>query len=178
MVVNLGLAVLLYRRLDAGGLALSNGLAVTVEVLFLLVIAHRRMAGVEAGSMMNTLVRALLTADRNQRYLLSRLSPQQQQRVQTWLEHWTWTDDVLNDPLVREQLRGPGNIRVRRNGDHLRAHDLFCCLHRVLFSTVVQITTGHDMVSVTIVSRLICQGARKREDVCLDKYGSFSLVSE
>jgi putative peptidoglycan lipid II flippase len=62
MAVNLGLAVLLYRRLDAGGLALSNGLAVTVEVLLLLVIAHRRMAGVEAGSMMNTLIRALLAA--------------------------------------------------------------------------------------------------------------------
>jgi isocitrate lyase len=31
-----------------------------------------------------TLVRALLTADRNQRYLLSRLTPQQQQRVQTY----------------------------------------------------------------------------------------------
>jgi len=31
-----------------------------------------------------TLVRALLTADRNQQYLLSRLTPQQQQRVQTF----------------------------------------------------------------------------------------------
>ena len=31
-----------------------------------------------------TLVRALLTADRNQRYLLSRLTPQQQQRVETY----------------------------------------------------------------------------------------------
>ncbi len=62
MVVNLGLAVTLYRPLHAGGLALSNGVAVTVEVLLLLTIAHRRMAGVEAGSMLSTLVRALLAA--------------------------------------------------------------------------------------------------------------------
>jgi putative peptidoglycan lipid II flippase len=62
MVVNLILAVLLYRVLDAGGLALSNGVAVTVEVLLLLVIAQRRMVGVEAGAMLNTLVRTLLAA--------------------------------------------------------------------------------------------------------------------
>jgi len=32
----------------------------------------------------------------------------QQQRVQVWLEHWSWTERVLDDPLVRERLRGPG----------------------------------------------------------------------
>jgi putative peptidoglycan lipid II flippase len=62
MVVNLGLAVALYRQLDAGGLALSNGLAVTVEVGLLLAIAHGRMAGVEVGATLNTLVRTLLAA--------------------------------------------------------------------------------------------------------------------
>ncbi len=62
MVVNLVLAVLLYRRLDAGGLALSNGVAVTVEVLLLLVFARRRLAGVEAGATLNTLLRTLLAA--------------------------------------------------------------------------------------------------------------------
>lgn len=62
MVINLGLALALYRPLLAGGLALSNGVAVTIEVLIMLVIAHRRMAGVEAGSMINTLVRTLLAA--------------------------------------------------------------------------------------------------------------------
>jgi len=62
MVINLGLALVLVQSLAAGGLALSNGIAVTVEVLIMLVIAHRRMAGVEAGSMLNTLIRALLAA--------------------------------------------------------------------------------------------------------------------
>jgi putative peptidoglycan lipid II flippase len=62
MVVNIGLAVLLYQVLDAGGLALSNGVAVTVEVLILLAIAHWRLAGVESGPLLATLVRTLLAA--------------------------------------------------------------------------------------------------------------------
>ncbi len=62
MFINIGLALALYQSLLAGGLALSNAVAVTVEVLIMLVIAHRRMAGVEAGSILNTLVRTLLAA--------------------------------------------------------------------------------------------------------------------
>ncbi len=62
MGINLGLALALYQSLQAGGLAFSNGVAVTVEVLIMLVIAHRRLAGVEAGAMLNTLVRTLLAA--------------------------------------------------------------------------------------------------------------------
>jgi len=62
MFINLGLALALVQPLRAGGLALSNGVAVTVEVLIMLVIAHRRMAGVDAGSMVNTLIRTLLAA--------------------------------------------------------------------------------------------------------------------
>lgn len=62
MIVNLVLALALYRSLRAGGLALSNGVAVTVEVLIMLVIAHQRMAGVETASMIRTLVRTLLAA--------------------------------------------------------------------------------------------------------------------
>ncbi|HXV97370.1 MAG TPA: murein biosynthesis integral membrane protein MurJ [Anaerolineae bacterium] len=62
MVINIILAVALYQVLGAGGLALSNGVAVTVEVLILLVIAHWRMAGVEAGPMISTLARTLLAA--------------------------------------------------------------------------------------------------------------------
>jgi len=62
MFINLGLALALYQSLRAGGLALANGVAVTVEVLIMLVIAHRRMAGVEAGSVLNTLARVLLSA--------------------------------------------------------------------------------------------------------------------
>ena len=62
MVINIGLALVLYQTLLAGGLALSNAIAVTVEVLIMLVIAHRRMAGVEAGSMLKTLGQTLLAA--------------------------------------------------------------------------------------------------------------------
>jgi putative peptidoglycan lipid II flippase len=62
MLVNLGLAIGLYRILDAGGLALANGVAVTIEVLILLVIAHQRLAGVEAGPLFSTLIRTLLAA--------------------------------------------------------------------------------------------------------------------
>jgi putative peptidoglycan lipid II flippase len=62
MVINLLLALALYRSLLAGGLALSNGVAVTVEVLIMLVIAHRRLGGVYAGSILNTLIRTLLAA--------------------------------------------------------------------------------------------------------------------
>ena len=59
MVINLTLALALYQSLRAGGLALSNGVAVSVEVLIMLVIAHRRLGGIQAGSMLNTAVRAL-----------------------------------------------------------------------------------------------------------------------
>ncbi|MCB0212891.1 MAG: murein biosynthesis integral membrane protein MurJ, partial [Anaerolineae bacterium] len=62
MMINLGLALLLYQRLLAGGLALSNGVAVTVEVLIMLVIAHYRLNGVEAGSLASTLLLTLLAA--------------------------------------------------------------------------------------------------------------------
>ncbi len=62
MVINLGLALSLYQSLRAGGLALSNGVAVTVEVLIMLIIAHRRMGGIEAGTLVNTLIRTLVAA--------------------------------------------------------------------------------------------------------------------
>jgi putative peptidoglycan lipid II flippase len=62
MIINLVLALALYQSLRAGGLALSNGVAVTVEVLIMLVIAHQRMAGVEAGSIARTLLLTLLAA--------------------------------------------------------------------------------------------------------------------
>jgi len=62
MVLNIGLAYALYRPLGAGGLALSNGLAVTVEVLIMLVIAHRRLGGIQAEAITNTLLRSLLAA--------------------------------------------------------------------------------------------------------------------
>jgi putative peptidoglycan lipid II flippase len=63
MGINLGLAWLLYQTiLGVGGLALSNGVAVTVEVLIMLFIANRRLHGIEAKNIMNTLIRTLLAA--------------------------------------------------------------------------------------------------------------------
>lgn len=62
MLVNGGLALLLYRVLDAGGLALSNAVAVTIEVLVLLAIANQRMAGVEVRPLLSTLARTTLAA--------------------------------------------------------------------------------------------------------------------
>jgi putative peptidoglycan lipid II flippase len=62
MAINLILAVTTYQTLNAGGLALANAVAVTVEVLILLVIAQQRLAGVEAGRLVNTLLRTLLAA--------------------------------------------------------------------------------------------------------------------
>ena len=62
MVINLGLALALYQTLGAGGLALANGIAVTVEVLIMLVIAHHRMGDIEARAILSTLIRALLAA--------------------------------------------------------------------------------------------------------------------
>jgi putative peptidoglycan lipid II flippase len=62
MFINLGLAILLVQPLRAGGLALSNGLAVTVEVLIMLVIAQRRLGGIQAKDLVNTLTRSLLAA--------------------------------------------------------------------------------------------------------------------
>jgi putative peptidoglycan lipid II flippase len=62
MFINLGLALALVQPLGAGGLALSNGLAVSVEVCIMLVIANRRLSGIYAGEILNTLARTLLAA--------------------------------------------------------------------------------------------------------------------
>ncbi len=62
MVFNLIIAIAVYQLLNSGGLALANAVAVTIEVLILLIIAHRHMAGVEAGALGRTLGRTLLAA--------------------------------------------------------------------------------------------------------------------
>ncbi len=63
MAINLGLALALYRTvLGVGGLALSNGVAISTEVILMLFIAHRRIGGVDAGNIANTLIRTLLAA--------------------------------------------------------------------------------------------------------------------
>lgn len=62
MVINIGLAFGLYQSLRAGGLALSNGIAVTIEVLIMLVIAHHRLGGIYAEAIVSTLLRTLLAS--------------------------------------------------------------------------------------------------------------------
>jgi putative peptidoglycan lipid II flippase len=63
MGINLGLALLLFQTvLGVGGLALSNGVAVTVEALIMLFIANRRLHGIEAQAIGRTLLRTLLAA--------------------------------------------------------------------------------------------------------------------
>ena len=56
-VVNILLALLLVGTLAAGGLALANSLAVTIEVLVLLLLLRRRWGGVEGRSTMGAAVR-------------------------------------------------------------------------------------------------------------------------
>jgi putative peptidoglycan lipid II flippase len=62
LLIHAALAGALYQLLAAGGLALTNGIATAGEVLFLLVIAHRQLSGVEAGALLHTLGRTLLAA--------------------------------------------------------------------------------------------------------------------
>jgi putative peptidoglycan lipid II flippase len=57
--VNIGLAIVLMRPMDYAGLALANSLAVSAEVLVLLLILHRRWGGVEGRATLNTMGRAL-----------------------------------------------------------------------------------------------------------------------
>ena len=57
--INIGLAILLMNGLGHGGLALANSLAVTAEVLALLLILHRRLGGVEGRALLLTGVRSL-----------------------------------------------------------------------------------------------------------------------
>ena len=60
--INIGLAALLMGPLGHGGLALANSLAVSAEVVILLVILHRRLHGVETGETLSTLVRSLVAS--------------------------------------------------------------------------------------------------------------------
>jgi rod shape determining protein RodA len=39
---------------------------------------------------------------------LTVLHSYQQERVAVWLQHWTWSDDVMGTSTVRDVLRGPG----------------------------------------------------------------------
>ena len=58
--LNILLGVLLMRPMGYGGLALANSLAVTVEVLVLLVILRRRLGGVEGRQTLGALARVLI----------------------------------------------------------------------------------------------------------------------
>jgi len=60
--INIGLAVLLMGPMGHGGLALANALAISAEVVVLLVILHRRLGGVEAGEILRTLGQAMVAS--------------------------------------------------------------------------------------------------------------------
>jgi len=62
MFLNIMLAYLLYLPLGAGGLALSNGVAVSLEILFLLFIAQRKLAIPNVAILLKTLGQTMLTA--------------------------------------------------------------------------------------------------------------------
>jgi len=57
---NILLALLLMGPLGAGGLALANSLAVSGEVLVLLLVLRRRLGGVEGGRLLDALGRVLI----------------------------------------------------------------------------------------------------------------------
>jgi putative peptidoglycan lipid II flippase len=57
---NIGLAIVLMRPLDYGGLALANSLAVSAEVVALLLILRRRWGGVEGRETLSTMGRVLI----------------------------------------------------------------------------------------------------------------------
>jgi putative peptidoglycan lipid II flippase len=59
-VLNIGLAIVLMRPMGHGGLALANSLAISAEVLVLLLILRRRWGSVEGRQTLNTLGRTLV----------------------------------------------------------------------------------------------------------------------
>jgi putative peptidoglycan lipid II flippase len=62
MLVNVALSLLLMRPLGHGGLALANSLAVTLEVVWLLLIARRRLGGIQGRALMASLARFVVGA--------------------------------------------------------------------------------------------------------------------
>jgi putative peptidoglycan lipid II flippase len=62
MVVNVALSLVLMRPLGHGGLALANSLAVTLEVVVLLLIARRRLGGVEGRALLTSVARFAASA--------------------------------------------------------------------------------------------------------------------
>ena len=61
-VLGISLGVVLMRPLGAGGLALGNSIAITVEVLLLMAILRKRWSGVEGGQILRSLLRVLLAS--------------------------------------------------------------------------------------------------------------------
>ena len=62
MLVNVALSLLLMRPLGHGGLALANSLAVTLEVVWLLLIARRRLGGIQGRALMASMARFVVGA--------------------------------------------------------------------------------------------------------------------
>jgi putative peptidoglycan lipid II flippase len=61
-VLAIGLGIVLMAPLGAGGLALGNSVAITVEVLLLMAILRKRWGGVEGGAILRSLLRVLLAS--------------------------------------------------------------------------------------------------------------------
>jgi len=62
MLVNVALSLALMRPLGHGGLALANSLAVTLEVVWLALIARRRLGGIEGRALLGSLARFIAGA--------------------------------------------------------------------------------------------------------------------
>jgi putative peptidoglycan lipid II flippase len=62
MLLNLTFALALYQRLDAGGLALSNGLAVSLDLIILLIISYRQSGLADFRALGLTLAQTLFAA--------------------------------------------------------------------------------------------------------------------
>ncbi len=62
MALNVVLSLMLVGVLRHGGLALANSIATTLEMFLLVVLLHRRMGGVEAGALGESLVRNAFAA--------------------------------------------------------------------------------------------------------------------
>jgi putative peptidoglycan lipid II flippase len=61
-ILAIGLGIVLMGPLGAGGLALGNSIAITVEVLLLMAILRKRWGGVEGGQILRSLLRVLLAS--------------------------------------------------------------------------------------------------------------------
>jgi putative peptidoglycan lipid II flippase len=95
MALNVGLSFLWVGRLDHGGLALANTTATTLEMGLLLVLLHRRMAGLEGRALAAALLRAAVAVAG----LIAVQSGWQQ-----------WVETLILEPVLKPWLAALGGI--------------------------------------------------------------------